>query len=196
MTPSSRKLTDRQRRFIGKYLINLNAVQAAIRAGYAKKSAQENAYLLLRRPGIATAIQAAMAERAERTHISQDRVLEELAAVAFFDPADVASIPLNGPEDFARLPKHARAAIAGWGWNSRGNFLVKLTPKTQTLVALAKHLGLFIDIKLTNMIEHQDITAEPLAATARWLETILDGEPPGDAQEKTLRALPNKRRTS
>ena len=173
MPYTPRKLTDRQRQFIEEYLIDLNAVQAAIRTGYTKSSAEVNAYMILQRPGIQEAIQTAMAERPARTHISQDRVLEELAALAFFDPADVASLPLNGPEDFSRLPKHARGAIAGWRWDSRGNFMVKLTPKTPALVAPAKHLGLFIEMKPTNTIEHQDLVSEPLSATARWLEDTL-----------------------
>ena len=62
-----RKLTDRQRQFIEEYLIDLNAVQASIRAGYTKSSAEVNAYMILRRPGVQEAIQAAMAERANST---------------------------------------------------------------------------------------------------------------------------------
>ena len=186
MPNKPRKLTDRQRRFVDEYLIDLNAVQAAIRAGYAKKSAHENAYIILRRPGVNDDIQTAMAERAARTHITQDRVLEELAAVAFFDPADMASVPMNGPEDFSRLPKHARGAIAGWGWDSRGNFMVKLTPKTPALVALAKHLGLFIDAKPIDTTDYRQLTSEPLPATARWLENILKDE----TQDKKPKSLP------
>ena len=56
----------------------------------------------------------------------------------------------------------------------RGNFMVKFTPKTPELVALAKHLGLFIDMKPTNTIEHQDLVSEPLSAATHWLEEVLD----------------------
>ena len=202
MQHTPRKLTDRQRRFIEEYLVDLNAVQAAIRAGYAEKSAHENAFRILRRPGVTKAVQAAMESRAARTRITQDRVLEELAAVAFFDPAEIASVPLSGPEDFCRLPKHARGAIAGWGWNPRGDFMVKLVPKTPALIALAKHLGLFLDIKTVEAPEQPTLASEPLAATARWLDELLDNDIPdsetldSETASKSLKPLPRKTPTA
>lgn len=78
-------LTAKQRRFVDEYLIDLNATQAAIRAGYSPKRADAIGYENLRKPDIADAVSAAMKEREERTHITQDRVLQELARIAFFD---------------------------------------------------------------------------------------------------------------
>lgn len=60
-------LTAKQRRFVAEYLLDLNATQAAIRAGYSKNRASEIGYQLLQKPDITSAIQAAMKERAERT---------------------------------------------------------------------------------------------------------------------------------
>lgn len=68
-------MTPRQKRFVEEYLIDLNATQAAIRAGYSKNSAQEQGYQLVRKTSVKAAIDAAMAERSERTGITQDYVL-------------------------------------------------------------------------------------------------------------------------
>lgn len=72
------KLTRKQQRFVDEYLIDLNATQAAIRAGYAPKRADAMGYENLRKPDIAAAIQASMAMRAQRTEITQDYVLKTI----------------------------------------------------------------------------------------------------------------------
>jgi phage terminase small subunit len=78
-------MTPKQERFVQEYLIDLNATQAAIRAGYSIKTAEEQGYQLLRKTSVAEAIAAAQQKRAVRTEITQDRVLQELARIAFFD---------------------------------------------------------------------------------------------------------------
>lgn len=78
-------LTPKQERFVQEYLIDLNATQAAIRAGYSQRTASSIGEENLRKPEISAAIQAAKEARSERTHITQDRVLQELARIAFFD---------------------------------------------------------------------------------------------------------------
>ena len=83
------KLTEKQRRFVDEYLIDLNATQAAIRAGYSPKTATAIASENLSKPSISAAIACAMAERSKRTGITQDRILEELAKVAFIKLTDI-----------------------------------------------------------------------------------------------------------
>jgi phage terminase small subunit len=78
-------LTAKQACFVQEYLIDLNATQAAIRAGYSKKTAYAVGHENLSKPEIADAIAEAQAERATRTQITQDRVLQELAKVGFSD---------------------------------------------------------------------------------------------------------------
>ena len=68
-------MTPKQRRFVEEYLIDLNATQAAIRAGYAKSGASVEGTRLLANAKIATAVAAAQAKRSERTEITQDYVL-------------------------------------------------------------------------------------------------------------------------
>jgi phage terminase small subunit len=82
---AEKQLTPKQQRFVEEYLIDLNATQAATRAGYSAKTANEQGARLLANVSVRSAIEQAKAERSERTHITQDRVLQELARIAFFD---------------------------------------------------------------------------------------------------------------
>lgn len=86
---AQRKLNPKQQRFVEEYLIDLNATQAAIRAGYSPKTATAIASENLAKPNISAAIACAMAERSKRTGITQDRILEELAKVAFIKLTDI-----------------------------------------------------------------------------------------------------------
>lgn len=72
------KLTDKQQTFVQEYLIDLNATQAAIRAGYSEDSAKAIGYENLTKPYVLEAVQEAMAERAQRTEITQDYVLDTI----------------------------------------------------------------------------------------------------------------------
>lgn len=78
-------LNAKQERFVQEYLVDLNATQAAIRAGYSAKTAGQQGFDLLKKPEIQSRIAAAQQEREQRTGITQDRVLQELARIAFFD---------------------------------------------------------------------------------------------------------------
>jgi phage terminase small subunit len=73
-------LTPKQERFINEYLIDLNATQAAIRAGYSKKTSKSQGQRLLTNVDIAAAIARAQGDRTERTNITQDYVLESIVA--------------------------------------------------------------------------------------------------------------------
>ncbi len=79
---TTQELTDRQARFCEEYLIDLNATQAAIRAGYSEKTANEQGARLLANVSVQEKIAELKAERAKRTEMTQDSVIQELAAVA------------------------------------------------------------------------------------------------------------------
>ncbi len=72
------KLTPKQQRFVEEYLVNLNATQAAVRAGYSEKTAYSVGHENLKKPEVAAAIQEAMAARSERTKADQDWIVERL----------------------------------------------------------------------------------------------------------------------
>ena len=143
-----RPITPRQRRFVEEYLIDLNATQAAKRAGYSARSAASRGSKLLRNPAVAAAIESAQAKRAQRTRVSADRVVTELAKVAFGDPRRLFSWGPGGVElrESSELTE-AEAALVSEVSETRtaagGTRRVKLHCKMTALTALGKHLGLF-----------------------------------------------------
>lgn len=76
-----KELTAKEAAFVREYLIDLNATQAAIRAQYSAKTAGNIAEQVIKRPHVAAAIQKAMNQRAERTEITADVVLQGVARV-------------------------------------------------------------------------------------------------------------------
>lgn len=79
-------LTKKQEMFVKEYLVDLNATQAAIRAGYSTKTAGVIGVENLRKPLIQTAIQRAMGERSARVELTADNVLRELRDLVFHNP--------------------------------------------------------------------------------------------------------------
>lgn len=82
-------MTVKRHRFVAEYLVDLNATQAAIRAGYAKKGAKDQAYQLMQMPEVAEAIKAAMEERNKRLQVDADYVLHRLTEIDQLDLADI-----------------------------------------------------------------------------------------------------------
>lgn len=78
-------MTSKQQQFIAEYLIDLNATEAAKRAGYSAKTAYSIGQQLLKKFEIQEAIKAAQLARSERTHITQDAVLQEIALLSHSD---------------------------------------------------------------------------------------------------------------
>ena len=142
-------MTPKQRRFVEEYLVDLNAARAAKRAGYRAKWAASRGYHLLRSPAVAAAVTKAQARRAARTQVSADRVVTELAKVAFGDPRRLLSWGPDGVvlRDSSELTE-AEAALVSEVSETRtagggGTRKVKLHCKLTALNALGKHLGLF-----------------------------------------------------
>ncbi len=105
-------LTNKQRCFVAEYLVDLNATQAAIRAGYSAKTAQWIGPQLLRKSHVSEALALSMKEREQRTHITQDRVLQELARIAFFDLRKLYRED-GSMKAMAELDDDAAAVLAG-----------------------------------------------------------------------------------
>ena len=143
-------LTDKQQRFVEEYLIDLNATQAAIRAGYSVKNAGKIGPELLGKTRVKLAIDKAMAERSRRTGITQDRVLQELAKIAFVNATDVINMDeatIRGDvnrEDTAAIASVKVKTIPG----EEGDIVereVKMCDKLKALELIGKHLGMFTD---------------------------------------------------
>lgn len=139
------ELTPKQERFCEEYLIDLNATQAAIRAGYSEKTAREQAAQNLSKLNIQEKIAELKAERSKRTEITQDRVIKELAAMAFAKATDYAQIASNTVfiKSTAELTPEQQAGIVGIKQTQAG-IEVKLD-KTRALEMLGRHLGMFND---------------------------------------------------
>jgi phage terminase small subunit len=173
----SKKLTAKQQRFVDEYLVDLNATQAAIRAGYSAKAAASIGEENLRKPEIQAAIQQRMRAIQERTEVTAEKVVRELAAMAFYDPATIGDAQINGPADIKKLPEQVRRAIIGWGWDKHGNFTLKLSPKTPSLDLLARHLGMLKDkVELTGKdggpLQHQRVPADLSGLTDDELDAL------------------------
>lgn len=162
------KMTAKQQRFCDEYLIDLNATQAAIRAGYAEKTARQMGAENLSKPVIKEYIAKKQAEREQRTEITQDMVLREIANIAFadvtayvkvvekdftavIDGKEVPILDINGdpvklkvvePVLTDELTEEQRKALAVIQ-KGRDGFIIKPYDKLAALEKLGKHLGMW-----------------------------------------------------
>lgn len=143
-------MTKKQKRFVEEYLVDLNATQAAIRAGYSPQTARDIGCENLTKPNIQNAIATAMAERSRRTGINQDRVIQEIAKLAFLNPVDVIDMDeatIKGEanrDDTACIASVKVKVIPGEDGNITERE-IKTYDKLKALELLGKHLGMFSD---------------------------------------------------
>lgn len=164
-------MTEKQKIFADEYLIDLNATRA-YRAAYKSVKndvvAATNGGRLLRNAQIQTYIAERMEERQKRTEITQDMVLQELAAIAFARATDYVSVRdgMVQVKDTDQLSDLQIAAIAGIKETQNG-IEVKLGSKEKTLELLGRHLGMWNDkVNVVGQIETKnpfsDLTTEEL----------------------------------
>jgi phage terminase small subunit len=140
-------LTPKQERFCEEYLIDLNATQAAIRAGYSERTARGIASNLLTKVNIQERIGGLRNAASKRAGIALDDLLRELAAIAFLDPLEVFED--NGTvKPLSEMSEEARRAIAGIKRKEisgpqmeETTIEVKLLDKLGALEKLMRHLG-------------------------------------------------------
>lgn len=151
-------LEPRQERFCQEYIIDLNATQAAIRAGYSGKTVRKTACVMVTKPNIQARISELQQERAESTKVTQEAVVTELARLGFSNMLDYVTTNEDGTVrvDLSKLTRDQAAAIVevqteevleGSGesaqWVRKVKF--KLADKKGPLELLAKHLGMLRD---------------------------------------------------
>ncbi|NPX44848.1 terminase small subunit [Pseudomonas aeruginosa] len=179
-------LTKKQRLFVDEYLLDLNATQAAIRAGYSTRRAAEIGYQLLQRPEVAQAIQAAMAERSKRTEVEADYVIRRLREIDEMDVLDI----LEDDGSFRSIrdwPKAWRQFLSGIEiaelFEGRGDDRriagvlrkVKWPDKLRNLELLSRHVGTesaALDLELKRL----DVAKK--RAELKLLENPEDDAPP------------------
>lgn len=169
-------MTPKQRRFCEEYLIDLNAAQAAIRAGYSKKTARIVASKLLTKANIQEIINDLMRDRQQRTHITQDRVLQELGRIALFDIrklyredgalksphelGDDAAAVLSGIDVVEMVSSESESVVMH-------TKKVKIFDKNVALTLAMRHLGI-----LNDKLEHSGEIKNP------ELKLVLHGTSP------------------
>lgn len=173
-------LSPKQLRFVDEYLVDLNATQAAIRAGYSADSAASQGWDLLQKPEIREAIEVAALERAKRVQVSGDDILRRLKEIAFVDlrHAYDENGRLKGVQD---LPSDVARALAGIKvydeFEGSGDERVKVgevrelkfNDRLRALELLGKNIAIF-----TDKVEHNlGPTLAELLAKAR---TPKDGK--------------------
>lgn len=162
-------LTAKQQLFVKEYLVDLNATQAAIRAGYSAKTAEQQASRLLSNVKVQKAIEEAMSKRAAKVEITADRVLREYAKIAFFDPRRLYRDD-GQPVDITELDDDTAGAIVGLevleefsGFGEDRTQIgftkkYKIADKVRALDSVARHLGMFVDstkVELSGKLDHR-----------------------------------------
>ena len=143
-------LTKKQKIFVDEYLIDLNATQAAIRAGYSPDTAGSIGSENLKKPEIRARIEKAMAERSKRTGINQDRIIMELAKIALLNPKglvnfDEATIKEDATDEDVAAVASVKVKRFPTKDGEGGEREVKMYDKTKALELLGRHLGMFKD---------------------------------------------------
>lgn len=142
-------LTDKQIRFCEEYLIDLNATQAAIRAGYSEDTARSIGSENLTKPDIQDAISELMVERSKRTAITADKVLREFWSIAqediknfvrfYTDEKGAVKVEVKNSDDVDT--KNISEVSLG----TNGQFKFKLYCRDNALLQVGRHLGMFTD---------------------------------------------------
>ena len=164
------KLTKKQKLFIDEYLIDLNATQAAIRAGYSVESARDIGCENLTKPNIQQVIAERMAERSRRTGVNADRVVAELAKIAFVNAEDVidaetATIKPNAAREDTAAIQSVKVKVFGEDGLERE---IKMADKLKALELLGKHLGMFKDkVELSGTLETEKSKLDDLLSQMR-----------------------------
>lgn len=162
-------LTKKQKVFVEEYLIDLNATQAAIRAGYSPDTAQEQSSRLLSNVMVKAAVDKAMAERSRRTGVNADRVLLELAKIGFANITDVvdvdtAKIREDAKEEDLACIQSIKIKPTEYGTERE----IKMYDKKAALVDIGKHLGMFKDkLELSGGLENEKTKLDDLLQQMR-----------------------------
>lgn len=161
------KLKDKHARFVEEYLIDLNATQAALRAGYTELSARKQSYRLLANIGVKAAIDAGKAEIAARTRINQDEVIKELCRIGFARVTDYLTFDADGVhiKGSDQLTDDQVAAIASVSDETFGPFQrtikFKLHDKVKSLLGVLERVKPGADKPMEHKVTLTNFPPEP-----------------------------------
>lgn len=184
MAKSATGLNARQTLFVSEYLVDLNASEAAIRAGYSRRTAGQHGRRLLQNATVLAAIQRAQAARVARVQVRADDVLRELARLAFGDLRNVFDESgnlkrMNELDDTTAAVLSSVEVVTRSAGDGEVEYVhkVRCWDKPRALEMLAKHLGLLSDGPKVAVIIGEQITSEQSAAlesyTEQWKQRTL-----------------------
>jgi phage terminase small subunit len=172
VTQINADLTPNQFRFVEEYLLDpTNLKQCAIRAGYTETNASARATQLMNDPKVRAAIDSAQQARAHRMGITQERVLKELALIAFSNLKDIITVNEDGTTsvDMKNMPRDIAAALSEVSMTMKGGKVKSMTAKAvlnskmAALEKLGKHLGIFVDkVEHTGTLTLEQLVAESM----------------------------------
>jgi len=137
-----RKLSERREKFCQEYIVDLNATQAAIRAGYSEKTAGAQGFYLLKDVAIQERLDVIRAERSEATQVSAFWVIEKLRRIVEADPRRLFNED-GTPKRVVDIPDDVACAVAGLEVGD--SVKVRLNDRLKAIELLGRHLGMFLD---------------------------------------------------
>ncbi len=137
-------LNPKQAAFVREYLVDLNATQAAIRAGYSKKTAGVQGHELLKKPEIAAAVAAKGKSAADRAGATAEEILRELGRIGFSDAGQILDERGNC-RTLNEMPEDIRRCISSVRFSGDGGTEVKFWPKNQALELLGKYRAMWTE---------------------------------------------------
>lgn len=180
MTVLKGKLTPKQQEFVKQYLIDLNATQAAIRAGYSAVNADKIGPELLGKTRVAEEIQKALEKRGQKTEITAERVLKELGKIAFSDLNSFVDVSEDGKitvKPSSQLDGTVLSEISESVTQNGRTRKVKLHDKMKALELIGRHLAMYTDkqeIKIDRTAEDQATAVNQLKEMLRQAENKPD----------------------
>lgn len=169
------KLDARQQRFIDEYMVDFNNTNAAIRAGYSPRTANEQGARLLARVSIRAHIDRRLAEASKRTGVNADRVIRELARISFANPADAIAAdgsisPYASEDDKAAIQSIKVKTTTGKNGTTTERE-VRFYDKNKSLELLMRQAGMLIERKQVDV--HKVIETMTSEEREREIERLI-----------------------
>lgn len=139
------ELNDKQKKFAQEYIVDFNRTQAAIRAGYSKKTARFQGYRLYTNVYIQDEIKKLLADRRDRALVEEEEIIQELRKLAFYDLGDVVTIDENGVQIRNNVDTSCVAEAHEITTKKSTNIKVKGYDKVKALELLSRYLGILKD---------------------------------------------------
>lgn len=161
------RLNAKQSAFCNEYLVDFNAKQAAIRAGYSPRTAEQQGCKLLSKVKVQEKIAELTAERSSENKATIERIIKELCAIAFTRLTDIVYIDEDGlakVKPTSELTDAQQRAIESIS-QTRYGVKIKMHDKTKSLELLGKHLGMWLDrVEVAERLKAETLTDEQLKA--------------------------------